>query len=133
MNRRILLTVVAAVAAISLSNANRADAALFGLFSSNGGACEAHAGCDSGPSDCGGCGAETSCCKHKHHWNLNLNLFNRKSCGEPTCCAPEPTPCDSCDSCCRRPILDYLRNLLTPSCHDHGCGAPQPSCGGCGV
>jgi hypothetical protein len=154
MNRRFLFCAMAAAAV--LCAAGTADAKhhckdlCFKLkmkcgFRTNGNACEAYAGDDAGPTDCG-CASTSGCddcCKPKRHW---LGSFRKHKGCMPAECEPAceaPAPCDTCDSCgdpcCRpRPLRDFFaalhsccRSLCADVCDPCGCGSPEPSCG-CG-
>jgi hypothetical protein len=140
MVRRFLLPAFA-VAAMLMLSATSAEAKMFKKNArTHGDACEAYAGGDAGPVDCGcgggSCGGCDDCCAPKCGHRLR-DFFHRckdacapKCCEpacEPTCCEPAPCckprrvkcckpvccdPCDSCGSCCRHtPIRDLFCGL----------------------
>ena len=163
MNRRFLFCAMAAAAV--LCTAGTADAKhhckdlCFKLkmkcgFRTNGNACEAYAGDDAGPTDCG-CAPSSGCdegCKPKRHL---LGGFRKHKGCMPAECEPKceaPAPCDTCESngdscgdpcCCPRPLRDFFaalhsccRSLCGDGCDPCGCGSPcsgdtGPGCG-CG-
>jgi hypothetical protein len=143
MSRRIALVALALGAALWTLGASSAEAKFF-RGKQHGNACEAYAGNDTGPTDCGGCGGcgcqEDTCCKPKR----KTRCHKPKCCDPcadacPKACEPECKPCgDCCDPCCRPRPLHDLFAALRKCCDDLcgcetscGCGAPAPSCG-CG-
>jgi hypothetical protein len=141
MVRRFLLPAFA-VAAMLMLSATSAEAKMFKNARTHGDACEAYAGGDAVPTDCGcgggsSCDSCDSCCEPKCGHRLR-DLFHR--CCKPTCCEPvsceparytpkcyEPKCCKPvcCEPVCCKPVR-YKPKCCKPVCCD-----PCDSCGSC--